>query len=177
MDPFDLSSSDLSALSDDELVTLAADVAVEQHRRALAHADPDALTEQGFEQGFTTNGGIVDPWLVDGLLVCPGVLVEKSRGSHDCSFVSVKLAGAEASQWVFEATDKICDEVRFMPGAKKHQRSVTIVAATEGLEVDVVVAQQRSGQHTMKQVRSFKLTGGKLTHVSTRARANPNGHR
>lgn len=177
MDPFDLSTTDLSQLSDDDLVALAADVAVEQHRRALEHADPDALVEQGFERGFTTAGAVIDPWLVDGLLVCPGVLVEKSKASHDCAFVSLKLAGADASQWVFEATDLVTDVVRFLPGAKKQQRSISIVAATEGLEVDVVVAQMRSGQHKMKQVRSFKVTRGELVHVSTRAQVRADGHR
>ena len=165
-------------MPDDALATLAADVAVEQYRRAVDRADPDALIEQGFESGFTTNGGVIDPWLVDGLLVCPGVLVETSKsGSHDCTFVSVKLPGADASQWAFEATDLVADDVRHLPGARRHQRSVTIVAAVEGLVVDVVVAQARGGTHKMKRARSFKVTGQELVHVSTLARAPSGGHR
>jgi hypothetical protein len=176
-DPFDLGGFDLVGLADHELQELAASVALEQHRRAVASADPDALVEEGFTLGFTPAGAAKDPWLNGGLLICPGVLAQTSKASHDCTFVSVKLPHDDSSEWVWEATDLVHDEVRVTPGTKRLQRSVTLVAVCEGMEIDVVVSQMRQGNHRMKQVRSFVMQNGELVHVSTRARKPQDGHR
>jgi hypothetical protein len=176
-DPFDLASFELSALSDTQLGDLAADVALEQRRRAVAAADPSALIEDGFQRGFTSGGLALDPWLTGGILVCPGLLVEKAKSSHDCTFVSVKQQFDDTARWSWEATDLIDDEVRVLPGPRRVQRSISLISASEGLELDVVVSQMRQAAHRMKQVRSFAVQGGALVHVSTRARKPEAGHR
>lgn len=176
-DPFDLSVFDVSGLSDDQLVALASDVAVEQHRRALLSTDPDAVCEQAFADGFAVPGQVAIPFITGGLVVCFGLLMERSKSSHDCTFVSVKHPFEESPRWVWEATDLVHDEVRIVPGAKRVQRSVSLVAATEGLEVDVVTSAARGGAHTMKQAQSYVVRGGELVHVSTRARNPQAGHR
>lgn len=176
-DLFRLDRYDLADLDDDALAALAADVAVEQHRRALDATDPDAVAEQGFRDGFPTPRSSRDPWLDGKVLICPGLLVERSRNSHDCTFVTVKHPFEDSPRWVWEAADLVHDEVRVVPTPKRTQRSVSLVAATEGLEVDVVESKMRGGQHEMQQARSYVVRSGQLVHVTTRARKPRDGHR
>ena len=175
-DPFDLSTFDLAGLSDEQLRALASDIGLEQHLRALDQADPDALVELGFAEGFP-RGNVRDPWIEGQVLICPGQLTPKSKQSHDCTFVSVKQPFDDTSRWVWEASDLVGDGVRFLPGSQAVQRSISLLAAIEGLCIDVVVSQARQGRHTMKQARSYTITDGKLVHVSTRARKPSSGHR
>ena len=160
----------LSACSDEELAELAADVADEQRRRALAAGDLDTVVEQGFAEGFDAKGAASDPWVVGHLLVCPGSKVDRSSASHECRFVH--LGGS----WIWESAEKVVDEVRRLPGPRPSVRTVTVVVATEGLELDVVASRLRSGVHQMTSVRSYVVRRGELELVSTRAR-EASGHR
>lgn len=160
----------LAGWPDEELARLAADVADEQRRRALAAGDLDALVEAGFAEGFDAKGGATNPWVVGGLLVCPGSKVDRSGASHECRFVSV------GGSWVWECAEKVVDEVRRLPEPRPSVRTVTVLAATEGLELDVVASRMRSGVHQMTSVRSYVFRRGDLELVDTRAR-EASGHR
>lgn len=138
----------------------------EQVRRALADAEPAAVAEDAFEgAGFDFRGNPVAPYLFQGLLVCPGVKVEKSKTSHDCVFVSI------GKEWVWESPDAVHDDMRQLPGTKVVKRSVTIVPVYEGLEYDVVASEARGGGRCqMKTVRSFEVRGGALVETKARTR-------
>jgi hypothetical protein len=153
---------DLSALSDGELSALAACVAAEQQMRAIAGADPDALVELGFAEGFKSDGLPRDPWLVAGVLICPGARNDRSATSHDCGFVTV------GDVWVWEADERITDVIRQVPGPRHRMRSVTLLAAFDGLAVDLVVSRARSGMHQLRGVRSFEVHNAEVTLVGTR---------
>lgn len=162
-------ATDLAALSDAQLSGLGAQVAAEQQSRAVAEADPEALTELGFAEGFKSNGLPIDPWMVNGVLVCPGSKIDKSATSHDCAFANV------GGDWIWECGDLLLDTVRYVPGPKTQMRSVSLVAAYEGLAVDLVASKLKTGVHQMQSVRSFVVTGGKLQLVQARARTADHG--
>jgi hypothetical protein len=154
---------DLTDLDDMALLVLAQEVTAEQHRRALEACDPEALVREGFSEGFTTAGMPRDPWIYNGILVCCGAKNDRSATSHECAFVSI------GEKWVWECQERFYDEVRNVPGPKPIMRSVTLCAVHEGMEVDLVTSQLRTGVHTMKNVRSFQVVGGELVLVGTRA--------
>jgi hypothetical protein len=162
---------DLTSLSAAELSALAASVAAEQQSRAIEAAEPEALCELGFSQGFTAEGLPRDPFIVGGVLVCPGARVDRSGTSHDCGFVSV------GEKWVWEADDLIADDVRHLPGPKPRMRSVSLLAAYDGLELDLVISRARSGVHQMKSARSFVVRSGALVLVNTRTKKLPDHRR
>lgn len=166
-----VTSEDLRVLGDvplGNLVTLAIE---EQRRRALEGGDTEALVEDGFERGFNSKGEARDPWLASGILVCPGSKVDRSALSHECTFVNVD------DSWVWESPDRIHDDVRNLPGPRTVMRTVTLVLASEGMEVDMVSSKQRNGVHEMKSVRSFVVKGGKLELVNARAPKTSGRHR
>jgi hypothetical protein len=162
---------DPSVLDDRTLADLAAMIAAEQRERAVAAADPDALVELGFSQGFTGDGMPRDPWLVNGVLVCTGTRIDRSATGHDCGFVSV------GGSWVWEADDLLADVVRHLPGPKSRMRAVSLVAAYDGLELDLVVSRARAGVHQMKSARSFVVRDGALVLVTTRTPRVPDHRR
>lgn len=176
VNPYDLASAaadddrpspaelDPSALSDDDLTQMIAVLTEEQASRALERCDPEALTEAGFVDGFDAKGAARMPWLAGGILVCPGSVVERSATSHDCTFVTAN------DHWVFEHPDRIHDEVRKVPHrGRENQRSITLLAAPEGLTFDVVSSRMRTGAHHMREARRFRVTNGELELVTTRA--------
>lgn len=166
-----LNAAALAAASDEELADTAAAIIVEQHRRALAANDLDALVEEAFETGFNGKGEPVAPWLVGALLICPGSKRNRSATSHECSYVSVE------GSWVWESEELIVDDVRPVPGPKQQSRSVSIVGAVEGMKLDQVASASRSGGPCeMKTATSFQISHGRLEKVATRAR-KPSGHR
>jgi hypothetical protein len=169
--PESLVSADLlGTATEAELSQTVAAVLTEQHRRALDAADVPALIEQAFLDGFTTRGEPVTPWIVHGLLICPGYRRDRSATSHDCEFTSVD------GHWVWEHDGILTDVMRQVPGPKMHQQTVTIIQADEGLTYDVVCSAARSGGPCqMKTARSFQIRTGAAIEVSTRARA-PQGH-
>ena len=153
---------DIYDLDDFELGVLAASIHAEQQRRALAAADPSALVESGFQNGFKSDGTPVEPWLVDGILVCPGAKIGKSASSHECGFVRID------DQWVWESEAKVVDEVRHAAGRNVQMRSVTLIAVHETMKVDLILARMRSGVHQLKTAKSYTVSSGKLLHVTTR---------
>lgn len=155
---------ELGAMSDGQLSALAEQVRVEQQARAVAAADPAALCELGFAEGFKSNGLPTDPWLVGGMLVIPGARVDKSATSHECGFANLD------DQWVWECEDLIEHTVRHLPGPRPQMRTVSVVAAYDGLQLDLVASKMRTGVHEMQSVRSFVVTGGSLELVQSRAR-------
>lgn len=156
-------SFNLQSLDDAELSELITAAREELHRRRLEAADIDALIEDGFDHGFTSRGLPKDPWVRGGIVVCPGGRIDRSSFSHDCAFVHI------GENWVWEAPERIHDAVRNLPGPKAQMRSVTLVVAHEGLEVDLISSTARTGVHQMKQVRSFVVRNEALELVSARA--------
>ena len=156
-----------AAIADDDALALTIQVLfAEQTRRARESGDPEALADEAFEgRGFETSGRPRLPYLVEGLLVCPGGKMEKSASSHDCTFVAV------GDTWAWENDEVVYDDMRQVPGSK-WRRSVTVVAATEGMTFDVVASQSRSGSRCqMKSARSFEVRAGNLVETQVRARA------
>ena len=162
----------LTGLSDTDLERLVLAAQDEVARRRLDQADIPALVESGFRDGFTTKGMPKDPWVHAGIVICPGARVDVSAMRHDCAF------GHLGETWVWEYPDRIEDVVRTIPGPRTQMRSVTLLVAHEGLELDVIVSQARTGVHQMKQVRSFVVRGGQLELVTARTpRTANNSHR
>lgn len=167
---------DLEALSDVELAAIIAAGQAEQRRRALEAGDTDAIIEAAFSSGFATKGTPVDPWVVGPLVVCPGSLVGAgSKATHTCSFAHL---GGDGGSWVWECEDLVVDKIRHLgEGSRAQQRSVSLVAAVEGLELDVIASRYTpTGGHQMRSVRSFVVRAGALELVSTRA-TRPEGAR
>jgi hypothetical protein len=160
-DPVDLEN--VSALADDDLRRALSVLQAEERRRAVERCDPTALIEVGFAKGFTSAGMPVDPWLVGGVLVCPGAKLDRSAMNHRCAFVRVD------SCWVWEHPDLIEDVVRHLPGAQARMQSVTLVPVGEHAAVDLVAARTRNGVHELVGVRSFTVTDAELLLVSQRS--------
>lgn len=160
----------LAGLSDVELVDAAWQVQQEQQSRALKGGDVEAVADQAFDDWFSGTKLSFDPVIEHGVLLCPGGKDDKSQHAHDCSFVHVD------GYWVWDYPGLLIDEVRYLPGKKTRMRSVTILPALEGLELDVVVAQLRNGQHQRKERRSFQIQRGELMSVPSRSQV-PQSHR
>jgi hypothetical protein len=99
--------------------------------------------------------------------VVPNECVWSPRGagsntSHDCGFVAF-----EAS-WCWEHPDLLLDDVRYVEGPKRKQRSVSLIPVYEGLEFDLVVSRTSSGHHKMRSACCFRVVSGKLELVSNR---------
>lgn len=160
----------LAAATDAELAQTAAAVQAEQHRRALADADLDALLEEAFVAGFGPDGRPARPWLAAGLVFCPGWIRYRSRTAHDCEFVAV------GDVWVWEHPGMVKDVMRQVPGGKVVKQSITIVFADEGLVLDQVAAASRQGSACqMTRAASFQVRAGELVAVTARVRAKQ-GH-
>ena len=156
-------------LSDRDLADMIVVLIGEQSRRALERADVGALIEEGFKRGFEIKG-VTDPWLDQGILVAPGMKIDRSNTTHTCTFVRVD------QRWVWEANDRIEDVVRHVPGPRSQMRSITLVAAPEGTTVDRISSKARNGVHELVEVRSYVVRGSELELVSARA-IGPTGHR
>lgn len=154
---------DISSMTDRELSELAAEIAVEQQERGIAAADPQALIELGFQTGFDSKGMPLPPVLEGGVLVCFGARVDKSATSHDCAFVSFD------GTWVWEHDDLMEEEIRNPAAARPQMRSVSLVPVYDGMKLDFVRSEARTGIHKMKKVLSYEVQNGKLVHVQSRA--------
>ena len=157
---------DLGAVSqwpEDDLRRALIVVQAELQRRAVERADPAALVERGFADGFQTSGLPRDPWIVNGILVAPGAKIDKSAMSHRCAFVRI------GSSWIWEQDDLLEDSVRHLPGARGRMQSVSLLPIGEGVAVDLVEARTRNGVHELVGVRSFTVENGELQLVSARA--------
>lgn len=153
---------DPAALTDIELSEILLQLRAEQQDRAIKACDPDALVELGFREGFRADGLPRDPWIVNGILVCPGARLDKSASSHDCGFARVN------DKWVWEADGKIEDVVRNTMNRRAQMRSVTLVAIDDTTVVDLVYATCRTGVHKLKSARSFSVKASELVLDSER---------
>lgn len=160
--------STFECIGDDELQALVELAIGEQKSRALEAGDINALIEEGFEKGFSSVGVAKEPWMRNGLLVCMGSRIDKSGTSHICSFANV------GQEWVWESVDKIHDTVRNIPGPKASMRSVTIIAAHEGMEVDLISSKTRGGMHERVSIKSYTIKNGDLVVVDVRAKKTQN---
>jgi len=153
----------LGEASDDQLQRALVVLGEVQLSRAQSRGDLDALIELGFAVGFDASGKARAPWIVEGIIICPGSVLERSATSHECTFVHV------GESWVWECEELALDEVRrgVLKG-KGNQRSVSLLGAIEGLELDLISSKKRQGVHAMSSVVSYKVNGGALEVVSTR---------
>ena len=160
----DIDINEFSEHSDYELATLIQNAQNEQKRRAIESGDLNAIIEDAFEMGFTYKGVALTPWLTkEGILVCPGSIIEKSASSHICSFVNLD------DTWVWQSQDLLLDQVRKIPvQSRTHQRSVSLIAAYEGIEFTVVICKARNYVHEMQSSVSYIVKDGKLDTTTSR---------
>ena len=114
--------------------------------------------------GFDAKGVARLPYLHDGILVIPGFLTGRvGKMNHDCVFSRV------GDYWSWEHPDLIEDKVvSFSDGQRAGQKSVSLIAAYDGLSWDVVESRCRSGAHRMVKARSFTVEGGKALYTGER---------
>lgn len=155
--------ADLDKWDDRDLSSALEVLQQEASRRALARCDPSALVEEAFASAFTRKGMPTDPYVRDGILVCPGGKVDRSAMNHECAFVRVN------DSWVWEAPDRFEDAIRHVPGPHPSMRSVTLLPAVHGMTVDLVQSRTKMGVHQMTSVRSFLVENDGLSLVSARA--------
>lgn len=141
----------------DDLSVLAGMVREEQQRRALDAEDLDAVTEDAFANGFDGRGMATEPWITPGgLLVCPGSKIHRSKQSHRCRFVAI------GERWVWDAHERLNDEVRQFPQRSDSIQTVTILAAVDGLVIDLVTSKASGGAHTRQSALAWEIRGGQL---------------
>ncbi len=154
---------ELLTLPSDELGTAVLAIRSELSSRMLREGDLTAVTEEAFSTMFASDGLPTDPVLRSGMLVCAGGKVDRSAMSHRCRFVRV------SGGWVWENQEVLSDVVRHAQGPRRSMRSVTLVPALPGDEVDVVSCRTRNAVHELVSVRSFVVGVDELTLVSSRA--------
>ena len=161
----------LDRLDGDELANLAEAARQLQRERAVARGDLDAIIAAAFESGFGTDGLGLLPWIEggpEGVIVCPGGLVAKSRTNHRCRFVSVD------DSWIWESPELIREDKRSNPGRDDGFQAVALLPVVTGLELDVVSGKARQGMHSVDRVVSYEVRGGELVEVSQRS-VSPRG--
>jgi hypothetical protein len=132
--------------------------------RARERGDLEELVEEGFREGFDAKGMPRVPWTEAGIIICPGGGVEKSATSHDCTYISI------GDRWTWDSDETLLHVVRRVgAAAKSHQRTVSLLDAREGLELDVVTSKQRQGVHQLQRSTSYTVSEGTLKLVTTRA--------
>lgn len=149
-------------LPDEQLIELAAALRDEMQKRARESGNDDAVIEAAFETGFARDGLGVLPWIEEPFVVCPGGLIGKNRGNHRCQFVSAD------DRWVWENSDLIREDKRSMPGNDEGFRAIALLPIIEGMQLDVVRARMRQGQHKVERVTSMTVRRGKLIEVEQR---------
>lgn len=149
-------------LDDQVLVHLAAALGDETRRRALEQGDQQAVIDEGFDHGFGRDGLGVLPYLEGPYIVCPGAMVSKRKGNHQCRFVSVN------DTWIWDSHELVYEEKRSSPGADEGFRAIALLPPIEGMKLDVVSGKARSGQHQVDLVVSFAVRKGDLVEVSQR---------
>jgi len=128
----------------------------------------DDIVDAAFTTDFS-RGRIGRPYVVGGLLVCPGGLSE-SGFSHRCRFVSLD------GQWCFEHPGVVVDRVRWGavgPHGHRTMTSVTLVAVCEGTVVEAVRARIERGAHRLVEALRFEVAGGALVAAGRRGPRRP----
>jgi hypothetical protein len=160
----------VAGMAGEDLSVLASMVRDEQQRRALEAEDLEAVTEDAFANGFDGRGMAVAPWITPGgLLVCPGSKIHRSRQSHRCRFVAV------GERWVWDAHERLCDEVRQYPQRSDSIQTVTVLAAVDGLVVDLVTSKASGGVHTRESAAAWEVLAGELVPTAPTSGAS-GGH-
>jgi len=157
-------------LDDDLLVHLGAAIHDETRRRAVENGDQQAIIDQAFEWAFGRDGLGSQPYLEGPFIVCPGAMVSKRQGNHQCRFISVD------DTWIWESSELIHEEKRSSPGEKKGFRAVALLAPTQGLTLDVVSGRARNGMHQVDTVVSYEVRRGELVEVQQRDVAAARSH-
>jgi len=156
-------ASELAAkLPDEQLIELAAALRDEMQKRARESGDAEAVIEAAFESGFARDGLGRMPWIEKPFVVCPGGLVGKNRGNHKCQFVSAD------DRWVWESGDLVREDKRSLPGDDEGFRAIALLPIVEGMQLDVVRARMRQGQHNVERVTSLTVRRGRLIEVEQR---------
>lgn len=156
---------DLGALTDAQLVALAAAIAEEQYERALGQGDLNALLEWGFTDMFGADSKPRDPVLRNGLVVIAGSKIARSKSSHDCAWV------VTGDDWIWDNEEKLAHELRTVTnGSKEVTKAISIVCPYEGQQLEIVSAKMRSGKHTATASRAFVIKNGAVTLTNARAR-------
>lgn len=166
MDSNELFSDAVAAMirdmSDDELHNTAEVVRQVQIERAIGSGDHDAIIANAFETAFGRDGLAVLPWVEGNVVVCPGVMVSKSRVSHKCRFVSVD------DTWIWDSHILLREDKRSSPGTDDGFRAIALLPLVDGTGLDVVTGKARQGQHSVDHVVSYEIRGGELVEVSQR---------
>lgn len=159
----------LADLADDEVAALLSACRAELRDRAVRAGDPEEVANAAFSHAFGRDGLGIQPYVLDGLLVCPGSVQGTSPHRHTCRFVSVD------DVWVWQHDDVLADVVT--PDGDHSQRSVTVLPAEPGVEVDLVTSKKTMSGHQMHRCETFTVTADGLEHVGTRRKQPPSGHR
>lgn len=152
----------LEKLGSDDLSNLGEVVHQIQRKRAIAEGDPDSIIESAFEDGFGPDGMGHPPWIEGSVIVCPGSIINKSKSSHRCRFISVN------DTWVWDSPEVMREDKRSIPGTNDGFRAIALVPVLNGLTLDVVTGRARSGQHQVDNVVSYKVKRNKLEEVAQR---------
>ena len=159
----------LSRLDADELAHVGESVLQIQRERAIAAGDQDHIIDEAFETAFGGDGLGASPWIEGDLIVAPGCIINKSRTSHRCRFVSVN------DTWVWDSIEVIREDKRSLPGdANNGFQSVALLPVLNGMALDVVSGKARSGQHSVDNVSSYTVRRNKLVEVAQRSRSARN---
>jgi hypothetical protein len=145
-----------------------AELIVEQQRTlSLARGDLPAILDAAFENGFTSHGVPVDPWLdTSGVLIIPGYKLEKSSNNHVCSFVQI------GGVWSWDSEERVHDELRSSTVKGKNLlRTITLCTSWDGLEVDRIESTTSMGVHHLKRTTSWIVKAGTLIPTGTRTRS------
>jgi hypothetical protein len=161
MNSLDAILEKVSSLSIAELDSLRMVCIEEISQRTVDNSDTGLVIASAFE--FFPSGLALEPYIKNGFLVAIGYKYEKGKNSHSCSFLNV------GSNWVWEHPDKIQDMIKGVPG-KAGMRSVTLLPALEGLELDQITMKMRSGVHEVKTVSSFQIINGSVVKTASRNR-------
>ena len=158
----------LEAMDDADLSEVAQMVRDLQRDRALESEDLDAVVADAFEKGFDHRGMALDPWVTPGgLVVVPGAKIHRSRSNHRCRFAAL------GDVWVWDSSERIVDELRRLPDDRDSLQTVTLLAAVDGLVLDVVTSRATGGTHTRQSSVAYEVRGGEL--VPTMPTASPSG--
>ena len=75
--------------------------------------------------------------------------------------------------WVWDSSERIVDELRRLPDDRDSLQTVTLLAAVDGLVLDVVTSRATGGTHTRQSSVAYEVRGGEL--VPTMPTASPSG--
>lgn len=158
----------LDHMDDHDLSEVAQMVRDLQRERALLAEDLEAVVADGFERGFDHRGMALDPWITPGgLVVCPGAKIHRSRANHRCRFAAV------GDTWVWESPERVVDELRRLPDDRDSIQTVTVLAAVDGLVLEVVTSKASGGRHNRQSSIAFEVRSGEL--VPAMPTASPSG--